>query len=253
MKKTCTHFGRYDLYHPINQLKPVAHNIWLVDSETINFKGVPFPTRMTVIRLQTGGLFVHSPTDLTASLRSEIDKLGPVEHLVSPNRIHYCWIGQWGEAYPNAKKWASPDVQSAVEPLAWQFDCELSTASCPPWDDEISQLHVCGSRFLEEYVFFHKSSRTLIFADLIENFERNRIHPWWLKYLFMCAGNADPDGKLPLDLRLSYFGRHDQLSKAVNTMIAWQPERIIIAHGRWYRENAVDELRRAFRWVKGVT
>jgi hypothetical protein len=32
-------------------------------------------------------------------------------------------------------------------------------------------------------------------------------------------------------------------------MMAWEPERIIIAHGRWYEGNAVAELRRAFRWV----
>jgi hypothetical protein len=32
-------------------------------------------------------------------------------------------------------------------------------------------------------------------------------------------------------------------------MLAWQPERVMIAHGRWYDKDGAAELRRAFRWV----
>ena len=61
---------RIDLYTPINTLKPVAENIWIVDGPEITFGKMPFPTRMTVIRLQNGDLFIHSPTPLTETLKS---------------------------------------------------------------------------------------------------------------------------------------------------------------------------------------
>jgi hypothetical protein len=32
-------------------------------------------------------------------------------------------------------------------------------------------------------------------------------------------------------------------------MIAWQPEKVVMAHGRWYERDGVAELRRAFRWL----
>jgi hypothetical protein len=32
-------------------------------------------------------------------------------------------------------------------------------------------------------------------------------------------------------------------------MLGWDPERIVLAHGRWYEANGSAELRRAFRWV----
>jgi hypothetical protein len=32
-------------------------------------------------------------------------------------------------------------------------------------------------------------------------------------------------------------------------MIAWEPERVILAHGRWYDRAGAAELRRAFRDV----
>ncbi|WP_347332774.1 DUF4336 domain-containing protein [Marinimicrobium locisalis] len=239
-----------DVYEPLQILKPVSNNIWIADGPLIDFKGVEFPTRMTIIRLSSGGLFVHSPVALTDTLKQQVDGLGPVEHLVSPNRIHYWWIGDWGKAYPNALKWASPGAHRAVKALEWSFDKDLSDCPEKAWRDDIDQLVVKGSRVLEEVVFFHKKSRTLILADLIENFEPRYVHSGVLRALMKLGGVLHPDGKLPIDLRLSYVGRHHCLRKALDSILAWNPEKVIIAHGRWYESNGTAELRRAFRWVK---
>ena len=56
----------YRTYDPLGVLKPVAENIWIVDGPEIRFRyallRIPFPTRMTVVRLPDGGLWLHSPT-----------------------------------------------------------------------------------------------------------------------------------------------------------------------------------------------
>ncbi len=126
---------------------------------------------MTIIRLSSGELFVQSPTTLTAELKAEVESLGPVRHLISPNKIHYWWIGDWGRAYPAALKWASPGVRSSALEQGWEFDRDLGETASSAWGEEIDQLIVHGGRFMDEVVFFHKPSRTLILADLIENFE----------------------------------------------------------------------------------
>src|SRR3546814_3134822 len=77
---------------------------------------MPFPTRMTVIRLE-GGLVVHSPTALTADLEAEIELLGPPRWIVGPNRIHYWWIPEWREAFPNAEVWRSEEHTSEIQSL----------------------------------------------------------------------------------------------------------------------------------------
>jgi len=41
----------------------------------------------------------------------------------------------------------------------------------------------------------------------------------------------------------------DAARASLQQLLAWQPARIILAHGRWYAENAEAELRRAFRWL----
>jgi hypothetical protein len=83
-------------YPPLDTLKVVADNVWIVDGPVIRF-GMPwpkltFPTRMTVIRLGKDSLFVHSPTALPAALQAEIAGIGTPRWIIGPNRIHYWWI-----------------------------------------------------------------------------------------------------------------------------------------------------------------
>ncbi|MDM9383925.1 DUF4336 domain-containing protein [Chlorogloeopsis sp. ULAP01] len=238
------------LYEPINTLKYVDENIWIVDGLIIQMQAygtnIPFPTRMTVIRLTNDDLFIHSPTHLTNELKAEIDTLGRVRHLVSPNKIHYAYIEQWGEVYPDAIKWASPRVRERAKNIV--FDRDLSEEPDSAWAEEIDQVIVHGSRFMDEVVFLHKPSHTLIFADLIENFEADKIGKKY-ELLARLGGCLDPDGKTPFDLRLTFWGRKAQTREAIRQIIAWEPNRVILAHGRWYPENGTEELKRAFRWL----
>src|SRR4030095_8327283 len=105
------------LYEPINVYKPVAANIGVVDGpfEYLTVAGIrlllPFTTRMTVVRLSNGDLFLHSPIKFERTLAEELEKLGSVPHLISPNQFHYAHIGEWANAYPDAIAWASPRVR----------------------------------------------------------------------------------------------------------------------------------------------
>ena len=99
-------------YPPLNTLKPVADDIWIVDGPMIRF-GVPgfrmpFPTRATIIRVEDGGLFIHSPTSLDAGLKAEVDRIGTPRWLIGPNRLHYWWIPDWHAAYPDADIYLAP-------------------------------------------------------------------------------------------------------------------------------------------------
>jgi hypothetical protein len=114
------------------------------------------------------------------------------------------------------------------------------------WADKGSRVLLGG--YHSEVVFFHGASRTLILSDLIQNFELAKA-PFWFRPLIQLAGVVDPDGKMPLDIRISFRPRKSELKDAVCRMIEWAPERVILAHGRWYERNGVAELKRAFRWL----
>lgn len=242
------------IYAPLGVPHVIADDLWTVDGplESMPYLigSIPFPTRMTIVRLADGGLWCHSPVKLDDALRERIEALGPVRHLVSPNKIHYAHIGAWQRAWPDAIAWASPGVRerAASQGIEVHFQRDLGDQAPPDWRGRIDQLVFRGSRFMEEVVFFHGASRTLVLADLIENFEPSRMSTWW-RVVTRLGGCADPDGKLPIDLRMTFLGRKPLARACLERMLAWAPQRVLLAHGRCYLEHGETELRRAFRWL----
>src|SRR5215831_19759706 len=106
------------VYEPLNEYKPVGPDIGIVDGplEYLTVVGVrlplPFSTRMTVVRLKNGDLFLHSPIAFEATLAGLLQSMGRIGHLVSPNQFHYAHIGEWSRAFPDAVTWASPGVRA---------------------------------------------------------------------------------------------------------------------------------------------
>ncbi len=238
-------------YSPLNALKPVAENIWIVDGPQIEFgtMGVtlPFPTRMTVIRLCDGGLFLHSPTAPDPALLTAVDALGPVTHLIAPNTIHYWWVPDWKAHYPRARVHAVPGLAGSAK-RALAIDATLGNAPPPDWAADIDQVLFAGD-VLTEAVFFHRASHSAVVTDLIENFEPARIKKPWLRWLVRLAHAADPHGSAPYDMRLTFLRHRRAMRAGVRRMLDWKAQRVILAHGRWYDKDGAAELARAFAWV----
>ncbi len=241
-------------YEPVNHLKSVAENVWIADGgiTAMAMYGVhiPFTTRMTVVRLNDGQLWVHSPIAYTPELAAQLDALGEVSHLVSPNMIHYAHIPGWAEHYPNARTWASPGVRERAQGQGidvW-FSDDLGDDPSEAWYEEIDQLRFRGSSVMEEMVFFPRPSRTLIVTDLIENFDPAKVH-WAYRGLLRLTGVVAPHGQAPLDYRFTFRGRKKQARACFEAMLGWQPERILLAHGNWIQHDGTAALKRAFRWL----
>jgi len=229
----------------MTSLTPFGENIWVAEGPVVSFYGFPYPTRMAVIRLTNGQLFVWSPIALDQALRAEVDTLGIVAHLVSPNSIHHLFLGDWKRAYPEARLYASPDLARKRPDLT--FDATLGDAPEPAWAGEIDQVEMGGSFFLTEIVFFHRASRTAIFADLIENFSRDWFKGWrgWLARL---DGITEYDPGAPREWRWSFWNR-ERARAAFQRIVDWHPEQAIVAHGEMVKSDATAFIRKAFRWL----
>jgi hypothetical protein len=242
--------GSYISYTPLQCPKRFADEVWIVDGPEIGMRyfglTLPFPTRMTVVRLQDRKLWVHSPVAWNDDLGAAIDRLGSVHYLIAPNTLHYSYLEPWRRRYPQARSYGPPGFDARAETPA--FDEVLGEAPPQAWGDAFAQCLIAGS-LLTEVDFFHRSSRTLIITDLIENFEPWRVRNRFLRWVMKAFGAADPDGKAPIDMQLSFIAHRRAVRTAALQMIAWAPEQIVLAHGRCYSRDAVAELQRAFRWV----
>jgi hypothetical protein len=227
---------------PLLQFGP---EIWIADGPVASFYGFPYPTRMAVIRLFNGSLFVWSPVALSGSLRASIDVLGPVRYLVSPNALHHLFLAEWKSAYPEARLYASPRLRGKRKDLA--FDATLADAPEPEWAADIHQVVLHGSFYLTEVVFFHRHSHTALFADLIQNFPRDWFKGW-RGVVARLGGIVAPNPSAPRDWRASFLDR-GAARAALNRVIAWPIERVLIAHGDLPTEDGAAFVRRAFAWL----
>jgi hypothetical protein len=221
--------------------------IWVSEGPVVPCYGFPYPTRMALVRLSDGGLFVWSPIALSVTLEREIDALGPVRHLVSPNSIHHRFLGEWKSAYPHARLYASPGLRKKRRDLT--FDVDLGDSPQPEWAADIDQVLMLGSFAMTEVVFFHRSSRTAIFADLIENFPRDWFKGW-RGLVARLDGIVAPNPGAPREWRASFVNRRAARA-ALDRILAWPIERVLLAHGECASTNGAAFVHRAFAWLLG--
>lgn len=233
----------------MSKLQSFGQNIWTMTGDDVRmFKVVPFTTRMTVVRLASGEVWLHSPVRPTAERQSAVDALGPVEHLVAPNKIHSLGIEPWRVLYSSARVWVSPGFNERHPDIA--VDTLLTADVEAPWSDEIDHCVVEGHRVLDEIVFMHKPSKTLIVTDLIQKHEI--AHETWLwRGVKGMAGILGRDGGVPLDVKLSIRDK-TAMRRSIETLLAWDFDNLIIAHGHCRQGGAKEDVRRAFDWLTGA-
>jgi hypothetical protein len=230
-------------------LEKLGPEIWIADGGTVSFFGANYPTRMVVVRLDDGGLWLWSPIEPNSKFEDEVRALGPVRHLVSPNKLHHLFLAAWKARFPQAKLWGTASTIRRFPKLA--FAGALSGTPPPDWAGQIDQYHFTNSPFLDEVIFFHRKSRTAIIADLSQPFSRQwlREHwPWWLRWLAPRVGMVEDKGYGPVELRLTFRHRAEGRAK-VRALIAEDPERVVVAHGEIARSGGAEFLRRAFDWL----
>jgi hypothetical protein len=240
------------LYEPINVYKPVAPDIGIVDGplEYLTVAGIrlplPFTTRMTVVRLSNGDLFLHSPVRFDGKLADALQGLGTVRHLVSPNQFHYAHIGEWAKAFPDATSWAAPRVRGRARARHVDVRFTRDLAADPPdeWSREIDQTLFPGGYF-KEVIFFHKASRTLILTDTIINLELDKVDEPW-RTATRLTGMYHPDGGIFFGMRLPLLLQRRKAKAAIGKIHSWRPRRILLSHGRWFEADVDRVLSRIF-------
>lgn len=222
-------------------LEAIDDGLW-VTTTAQTFLGLRVGTRMTVVRLASGGLWVHSPVMLTDALRGELDQLGPVEHIVGPNFYHHLRLGEYVEAYPSAKLHGAPGLADKRQDLS--FDSTLADGSAP-WGDELEALHI-GGTMLRETVFVHAGTRSLIASDLLENFETSDHFPTRM-YLKISGVH----GKAGVGWPIRLMHRKRQLAReGLDRVLCRELERIVICHGDIIESDGRAVLRDAYAWLR---
>jgi hypothetical protein len=224
-----------------------AENIWIVDGPDVRDMGVMFTTRMTVVKLSDGSLWVNSPVSVPFDTLKRITELGPVRYLLAATPRHVWRLAAWHALFPAAQLWAPRSTPFTLKKGHLPFAGTLEDVPPQGWADDFEQLAFKGNPLIEEVVFFHKQSRSVILDDLIQ------IHPIvkgkpFRNSLFKLEGVASPHGGVALDIRLSFTNR-DLARRSLEKLLSWDFDKLVIAHGVCVEKDAKPFVERAFRWL----
>ena len=209
-----------------------ADALWISEGPIVRFFGAPYPTRMIVVKLGDGSLWINSPVAATREQAAQLASIGPVAHLVSPTRLHDWRLESWTEFYPNAQVWKARALRNLPS---------------PPWKADIDQMLFQGSFALSEVEFFHRQSRTLIVGDFIQNFQPLRGRP--MRNVMLRLGGIQ--GGAPRDLRFSFLGKQRRRlgQESLRKMLSWDFDKLVVAHGDCVQSDAKAFVERSFRWL----
>jgi len=225
----------------------VPGKIWIVEYP-IRFGGMDIFGRMTVIRLNSGDLFIHSPCRIDAQLKADIDRIGPVAYIVAPGTYHHLYVSDFGRHYPDAEIFLCPGLEKKRVDLA--FDWILGNRPDHRWQQELDQVFISGTKLITEVVFLHRESKTIILVDLLENIGDDYRHDaslflrFWWKVVFKMWNNpkAAPEYQLG-------WGDKEIVRQALQKVLDWHADRVILSHGELIEGNVQEVLATAWKKI----
>ena len=216
-------------------LTPTGPNLWCATHSLTMPGGVHFSVRMTVARLSDGGLLLHSPVSIDDALAAELDELGPVVSLVAPNKLHHLYLTAAQERYPEATTWGAPGLAEKVPALRIDHTLHAQPA---PWASDLEPLLIDGIPWMNETVFLHRASRSLIVTDLFFHF--HSVPNWQSRLLFTLLGVLGRAKQSPL-VRMQTRDKGAAAASA-RQVLAWDFDRVIMAHGDVLEDDAKSRM-----------
>ena len=223
-------------------LTKLTDELWAAESE-MRMPLMRLPLRMTVVRID-GALWVHSPIAVDDALAAEIDALGRVAWLVGPSSLHHLNLRPWHERWPDAELWAPPGLVAKRRNLA--FAGTLPESSPPAWRGHIEAIELEGVPKIDEVVFFHVPTGSLVCTDLVFNIQHPQGWGAWPVLAMMGTYKR---------FAMSNFWKllakdRPRLAASVERVLAWDIQRVVVAHGEIVEGDAHRRLAEALAWMR---
>ena len=225
----------------VTTLQSLAPNLWLL-SYPLKMLGVDLNRNVTIVRLNSGKLIIHSTAPFSVEDIVAIRALGEPAWLVDTLLRHDTFAREGREAFPEIPYLA---------PEGFSEHLAFSTGSLIPepeeWKGEVALLSIDGAPEFGEVVMLHRPSRTLIVADLVFHFS----HPegFWKKTLLTLAtvgGRHDPGVTKPFKQAIK---DHAAFEASVHTLLSWDFDRVVVGHGDPIVSGGKEKLRDALSAV----
>jgi hypothetical protein len=219
------------------QLTSLADGV-AVASAPLRFLGLPIGTRMTALRL-AGGVLLISPIPAEPALVEELAAFGPLRWVLAPNRFHHLHVGPW--LAHGVEAWAAEGLPAKRPDLAF---AGVVGQAPHPFGDEVELLPTRSFPLTNEVAVLHRPSRTLVLTDLVFNFGPDA--PMSVKLGMGCLCGYPGFRATALEkLGMRRAPARQELAQ----ILAWDFDRVIVAHGHVLETGGRQALAEAYRWL----
>ncbi|MEO1091063.1 MAG: DUF4336 domain-containing protein [Pseudomonadota bacterium] len=218
----------------------VAEQIWSA-RYVVRTGPMSIPVRSTIIKLADGKLWICSPPKPTPTLLEALRELGPCGYVVAPNLQHHLHFAEFLANVPSAEGVVAPGLRNKVPALR-----DHRVLGEGDWANDLTGFFVEGLPVLNETVWIHKSTGTLIVADLLFDFGAD--NPLFLRLVARLLG---VDGRLAMSrtMKLAVKDRA-ALKRTIDRIMSYRIDRIITAHDQIITSNVEGRLAAAFAWLR---
>lgn len=204
----------------------------------IKMGGIVLPVRSTYLRCQGQGL-LFSPVKMNPEDIKKLKDLGGVDVIVAPTLFHHLYIRRTLEAFPKAQLLGVKGFKAKRPDLPWHAELDGSNW---PFSDEILMVQMEGLPQVNEAVFLHKESKTLLVWDLLFNLRRPQ--GWAAPLLLRLLGTYNG----PAVSRLLALFAKDKVAfrRSLKHLFELDFDRLVMAHGEILETNAKRISKEAF-------
>jgi hypothetical protein len=220
----------------------VADRIWTFE-RPVWFSGVRQRVNTTVVRLDDGGLLLHSPAPVPDAIAAQLQKLGPVRWLVVPNCFHHLGTPAAAAQFTEARVVGPDSATKRNKELKLHADIAELSGQVP----ELETLPLEGVPFLDETVLFHRPTRTLLGADIV--LCPNAKDHWSMRFAARLLGFYE-QVRVPYDVKKKIPDKA-AAARSLRAMLERPADRLIAGHTDVITDNCRELLAQAWR-LEGV-
>jgi hypothetical protein len=203
-------------------LKPVAENIWTL-RYPLPLLGNEFGRVVTLMRLASGKVVIHSTGPFTAEDITAIRELGEPGWLLDATLFHDSFAKEGCRAFERVPYLAPAGFQNVSD-----VQTRALFPAPPEWSDELEVFPLAGMPKVQEHVLFHGPSRTLIVCDFLFNFWGSSSA--WTRFFFRYFMQLQNGVGMSFFFRMMIKDRA-AFRESVRPILACEFERIIVGHG----------------------
>lgn len=195
------------------------------------------PLRSTMVTLKSGHKVLISPIKFNDTQLAAL-KNSPPQALVAPNKFHHLYISKAAKELGVSTIFVAPGLEKKRPDIEWPVVLGDKTWI---YQEKLPMVQLQGMPSLNECVFFHRETKTLIVTDFFFNLSGLPGGFKTLPFKILGTFNAPAISKLIL---LATRNKK-ALKQSVQEILAWDFDRLVMAHGNIIETSAKEIFKKA--------